>query len=139
MKARKIARLEVTMAELEEVLERARSLLSEEDYVKLKAAVDTLEFLTGEIEKKGMSIRRLQKMLFGPTTEKTKKIVEQIEKEMAPGGANHAKDASTDRGAGKKRKGHGRNGAAAYTGAEIIEVRHESLKPSLSVFFAREN
>jgi transposase len=116
------------MAELEKVLERARSLLSEEDYAKLKSAVDTLQFLTVEIEKKGMSIRRLQKMLFGPTTEKTRKIIEQIENEMAAGGTEDGGDAPVRQTPEKKRKGHGRNGAAAYSGAEIIEVAHELLK-----------
>jgi hypothetical protein len=70
MKQKPIRRVEVNMGEMEEILKRARAVLSPEDYEKLQAAVDTLEFLTQEIEGKNASIRRLRDLLFGPTSEK---------------------------------------------------------------------
>ena len=45
-----IERIELSTAELERLLERARvEPLPEEDYQKLKAAVDTLEYLTAQL------------------------------------------------------------------------------------------
>jgi transposase len=107
---------ELGLGELKAILGRAKtSPLSEEDCEKLEAAVDTLAFLTNELEKKRVSINRLRNMLFGASTEKTSRIV---------GGAARTKGKTK-----KKSKGHGRNGAAAYTGAEKVEVPHRLFKP----------
>ena len=101
--------------ELKAILTRARSTpLSEEEFEKLDAALDTLAFITGELEKKGVSIKRLRNLLFGASSEKTSRIV--------GGGAKAESKAK------RKRTGHGRNGAAAYTGAEKVKVPHETLK-----------
>lgn len=108
---------ELGLDELKAILGRAKkSPLSEEDCEKLEAAVDTLAFLTSELEKKRVSINRLRNMLFGASTEKTSRIT---------GSATKASNRGKSK---KKRKGHGRNGAAAYTGAEKVKVPHESLK-----------
>ena len=40
-----------------------------------------------------------------------------------------SKDSSSEESPKKKRKGHGRNGAATYTGAKKEKHSHESLKP----------
>ncbi len=57
----KIQRIEVTMDELEAIVERAQ--LSDDDREKLQAALETLALLTNELETKGASIRRLRKLL----------------------------------------------------------------------------
>jgi transposase len=44
-------------------------------------------------------------------------------------GKRRAKAGAAGRGKKNKRKGHGRNGADAYTGAKHLAVPHESLKP----------
>jgi len=63
-----------------------------------------------------------------PSTEKTSKVPEQAGLEVAPKstpspppGANPSEQ--------KPKPGYGRNGAAAYQGAERIKISHASLKP----------
>ena len=110
------------LAELEAILERARSTpLGEQDHHKLQAVLTTLVRLTQELEKKRTSIDRLRKLLFGPKTEKTEDVV--TRKRPSPGGSA-AGGAPKNK---KKRKGHGRNAAADYTGAKWVTVPHESL------------
>lgn len=134
MKKKDIRRREVELKELEAILERAlEAPLPREDHEKLKGAVDTLAFLTHELETKGTSIQRLRRLIFGSGTETTRRVLGE-----AAGGAGG--DASSAEGATgtpattsggneekAKRPGHGRNGAVAYRGAEKVTVVHESL------------
>jgi transposase len=80
----------------------------------LSAALDTLGFLQEELRAKGTSIERLRRLIFGVKTEKTSGVL----------GTPHGV-----RGDGERPKpvGHGRNGAAAYAGAERVKVTHPSL------------
>jgi len=123
-------RIELDRSELEAILEHAKAALSEDEYNKLHAAMETLIYLTQELEKNRVSVQRLKKLLFGATTEKTQKVMEtlldQAEKDKDSendGAQNNASEAQ------KKTKGHGRNGADAYTGADKVCVPHASLKP----------
>jgi len=136
MKKKQIERTELSMKELREILERAKGVLSEEDYTKLLRAVETLGFLTSELEDKRTTIKRLRDLLFGPKTEKTSKVLPNQAEEggeknaETSGDSEEGKEEVNEEGGGKeKRKGHGRNGADAYAGAKKIEVKHESLKP----------
>lgn len=70
---------EIHIAELTTILERAKSVLSVDDHDKLKAAMDTLVFLTQELEAKGASIKRLRRLLFGASTEKTSEVLAEHE------------------------------------------------------------
>jgi transposase len=115
----KVKHLDLDMAELEAILEHARSgPLSEEEHHRLKAVVTTLAHLTQELEKKRTSITRLRNLLFGPRTEKSGNVLKK------PAGTS----GTAGKGKKKKRKGHGRNGADAYKGAKKVEVPHGSLK-----------
>jgi transposase len=119
------------MSELEAILERSKTTpMSEEEYQKLHAAMETLVFLTQELEKKRVSVQRLKQLLFGAATETTRKVMERIldeaGNESKPGdGVGEGKETESR----QKAKGHGRNGAEEYVGAEKICVPHESLKP----------
>jgi transposase len=139
-----VERIELDMGELQGIVARAGKVLSEDERVKLKGAVETLQFLTRELEKKGASIGRLRRMLFGASTESTRKVVEELLKQAdasdEEAGSSSVEDAAKRGGASgkkqeqgaaeeKKKKGHGRNGAEAYTGAQKVTVRHGSLKP----------
>jgi transposase len=137
-------RLEVDRAELDAILARAgQGRLTAADVGTLKAAIDTLAFLTQELEAKGASIQRLRKMLFGAGTEKTRLIFPSAEgaaekpPAAPPGAAPGPRDgragadggeADSPAGEKPKPKGHGRNGAATYTGAEKVRVPHGTLK-----------
>ena len=140
-KGPKPQRRDLQLDQLKAILGRAKSALSADDHATLTAAVDTLVFLTQELEAKGTTIDRLRRMLFGASTEKTSTIFG--DGKPASAGTSAAADqagapAGTSGSAGgapsdapakdkPKRPGHGRNGAAAYVGAELIKVPHESL------------
>jgi hypothetical protein len=142
----------VDMDELERILQRAKGSLSEEDHRKLQAAVDTLAYLTSEIEDKRTTIRHLRRLLFGPTSEKSRDILgdsaQESDEEPDPeppgsggepseapaGGASDSTAEDPPPGPPaepqrRKRPGHGRNGVEKYVGATVIEISHESLKP----------
>ena len=116
-------RREVDPQKLAAALERARASLSAEDYELLKGTADTLAVVTQELERRGASIQRLRHMLFGASTEKTEQVLGQD----AQAARKAARDACRGDDDHAKRKGHGRNGAAAYSGAERVKVPHASL------------
>ena len=68
-----VQHLDIEMDELEAILERAN--LSAEDLAKLQALLETFVFMQNQIEMKGASIKRLRKLLFGSSTEKTTTVV----------------------------------------------------------------
>ena len=81
---------EIKLEELKAIIDKTKTAsLSEEDSEKLEAAVETLAFLTNELEKKGVSINRLRQLLFGASTEKTSQIFKDTGKntDSAPGSA----------------------------------------------------
>ncbi len=129
---------EVPVAELEAILERARvGALNEEDHATLKGALDTLALLTRALEAKGTSVERLRRMLFGPSSEKTSRVLGAASAGAgAAGGSDLPAGAppgepveTTGATAQEKPKGHGRNGAAAYRGATKVRVACETLTP----------
>jgi transposase len=112
--------IELDVKELEEIIERTRGSLSEEERDKLKAAVAALGQLVELVEDKNTSIQKLRQMLFGASTEKTQQVLEAVGESGGGGGKEKRPK--------QKAKGHGRNGADAYRGAERIKIEHESLK-----------
>ena len=135
--------VDVTIKELEALLERAQSLgITPEDYETLKVIIETLVWLNGELEKKTTSLARLRQLFGIKTSEKTRDVLGKEGQEES-NKADSDKDAKSDEGdegdesdegdegAEKKNKpkGHGRNGADAYTGANRVSVAHPSLKP----------
>jgi transposase len=123
-------RIELDRDALEGILARTKMALSEDEYATLHAAMETLIFLTQELEKKRVSVQRLKQLLFGATTETTRKVMEKILDEA--GKEDPSDDGAADGQEPKARlkaKGHGRNGAEAYVGGEKIRVPHASLNP----------
>jgi len=73
---RPIERVDMNMKDLEALLERARTAsLSEEDYAKLKGAVETLPFVTNMLEDRKSAIQKPRQLLFGTSTEKTANVL----------------------------------------------------------------
>ncbi|MBA3916215.1 MAG: transposase, partial [Acidobacteriales bacterium] len=127
-----LERIDLSTQELESLLERARlEPLPEEDYRKLKAAVNTLEYLTELVADKDTTIRHLRQLLLPASTEKTRDVLETAGGESAgrpqgpapgePAGDQEQKTASP-------RPGHGRNGAEEFRGARKVEISHPQLK-----------
>ena len=116
-----VERLEVPIRELQDLLGEAREKLGADGYRKLKAAIDTLEYLTRLIEDQKTTIQNLRDLLAKPgSTEKTDKVLANA------GLKSEARNSSNDNKA-KKTKGHGRNGAQAFTAGRSVPVTHAAL------------
>jgi transposase len=132
--------IELDMDELEEILRRAEARqLIDQDYETIGTLCRSYVHLVDLLKDKNTSIARLRKMLFGASTEKTAAVVGEGAKGEAPPcheaaandlpGEGVSEAAAGQSPARVRAKGHGRNGADAYSGAEKIEVPHETLKP----------
>ena len=108
--------IELSAEELDTLIDRfkSRSLL-EKDYETIVAISETIHVLIHSVDEKAASIIRLLKMIFGASTEKTATGT----KKRKPKGDAQPKG---------KKKGHGRNGAADYAGAEKTTDAHAQLK-----------
>jgi len=117
------APLDVSVEELEALLERAREALGEAGYQKLKAAIRTLSYVTELLETREATLASLRRLLCRARSEKTDAVLE------AAGIASSStpKRPAADPVGKRPAPGHGRNGAKAYPGAERIEVPHASL------------
>ena len=109
--------IDLTAEQLDALLKRVEAgALQDGDYEIIKGMAETIAFLSHAVDNKSTSIQRLLRMLFGDKTEKTSKVLKR------------GKPNKSD-GKKKKRKGHGKNGANAYTGAKKEKITHETLKP----------
>lgn len=108
--------IELSAKQLDALIDRikSRSLL-EKDYETLAAMGETINVLSHSVDEKAVSIKRLLKMIFGASTEKTAAVI----KKRKPKGDAQPK---------KKKKGHGRNGVVDYTAAEKTTIVHDGLK-----------
>jgi transposase len=121
--------MEVNFEELQALLERARQgPLGAGDCQKLEAAIHALSQLIELIGEKETTISRLRALLVKPSTEKTRKVLEQAGLKPPPSSSSPPSSTSASESR-KKKPGHGRNGAEAYGGAERIKIGHASLKP----------
>ena len=122
-------RIDLNLEQVDELLKRVESgCLQAGDYEIIKAMVQTIELLSQCVDEKATSIRRLLRMLFGPSTEKLKNVIKDEQKEKS-GSSKSRQENSTDKSNKPKPKGHGRNAAADYSAAEQIKVDHATLKP----------
>jgi transposase len=117
--------------EIKELLERAREVLPAEDYRKMKAIVDTLDYLTDLVADKETTIRHLRQLLLPATTEKTQEVLARAGAGTSPSAdasAASQEEPKEQKKPNSARPGHGRNGAEAYTGATRVEIQHAELK-----------
>jgi transposase len=114
--------IEIDMKDLRDLLQSLRPRLGEDEYKKLKAAVDALGYVTDLVEAKGTTIQELRQLLFGRATEKTRLVLEDA-------GVTQPSDQEADVPPKTRPKGHGRNSADAFTGGEKINVGHTDMKP----------
>jgi transposase len=122
-------RIDLTQAEPDGLLERVESdALEPGDCEVIRAMAETIAFLSQAVDQKGTSIKRLLRMIFGASTETTKNVLRELEK-VRPQSDSPSGDTVDEEPEEERPKGHGRNSAADYTGADTTEIRHESLKP----------
>ena len=133
---------QIKREDLERLLEHARPALTQPEYEQLKAALDTLVYLTHLVGKKNTTIARLRQILFGASSEKTADVLKSLvgknqraaeewapaaEPATAPAEGGAAAPAHEEPKAAP-REGHGRNAAKDYPGATTIKVEHRSLR-----------
>jgi hypothetical protein len=136
----------MTEQELDALLERARGGVSEEDFQKLEALLGSFLYLTRLLAEEDITLRKLREIFLYKKSEKTSKVLERAGLVARPpdqpgstpppddarpnGAAAPAGGVSQDADPEPKRKakGHGRNGAATYWGAQRIQVPHPTLK-----------
>src|SRR4051794_14331025 len=129
--------VDVDSDRLEEVLRRAERSLDERDAALVRAVFESYAYVTELVEDKNTSIRRLRQLFFGASTEKTEAVVgpkpgtsrgtapPDAAAEIESAAGEETPDVS---GAAAVSKGHGRNCAEAYRGAEQVDVAHPSLR-----------
>jgi len=153
MRAVSVKRVDVDADALHAIVDKPQ--LQADDRDTLHAVVDTLLLVTQELERKRASVNRLQKLVFGARTEKSAALMSPSpppQPAQPPAGKAGSQASDSDATAGplgedaaaalsdderpsdeakpkKRRKGHGRNPAAAYAGASCVNVPLESLKP----------
>jgi hypothetical protein len=124
--------VELTMEELDGLFERVKASVAEGDYEKLELLRNAYFTLTGLIEDDRMTIRKLREMLYDRSTEKTRKVLAEVDRQTPVRGGDRGAPAAGDeaekRNKRRKVKGHGRNGASAYGGAERVRIGHDELK-----------
>lgn len=109
--------IELSAKQLDALIDRIKSRsLQEKDYETLAAMGETIHVLSHSVDEKAVSIKRLLKMIFGASTEKTVTVAKKPKTDVCN------KKPKT------KKKGHGRNGASDYTGAEKTTIAHDELK-----------
>ncbi len=116
------ARVDLSREELDQLLERVRGALNEEEFQKLSAALHTLSYVTELLQNRETTLQALRRLLCHVSTEKTEAVLREAGLETTPkppkGDSEHTPS-----------KGHGRNGASAYTGAKKVAVPHLTMKP----------
>jgi transposase len=107
-------RLLLTRELVEELCARVdRSSLPDADCTVIKACIRYCLMLGEAYAQKTTTIHKLLRMIFGAKTEKAEKILADLPKKP--------------RGEKPAPRGHGRNGAASYTGSRKVTVAHGSL------------
>jgi transposase len=133
MSGAKPAIVELAMDKLEDILRRAEAKqFNDEDYAVVKTLFQSYVQLTALLKDKNVSLGRLRKMLFGASTEKTAAVVgKERDGQGPPSGHADVPSKASEEAPGEdsssSRKGHGRNGAEEYGGAEQVQVPHPSL------------
>jgi hypothetical protein len=100
-------RIDLPESEAKELLQRLqKGELIAKDYEILGGVLKSWLWLSSAVRDKAISIRELKKLIFGAKTEKSSNLVKARKRKSKQGEKP------------PKKKGHGRNGSDAYTGAE---------------------
>jgi transposase len=131
-------------AEIEALIERVKqSQLAPRDAQLVERLLRLVLSMATLLQQKNASIKRLKRLLFGPRSDKRTVQPAAAEDKTKDQAAAHKTEglsaafpsstSETEQAAlaqqRPRRKGHGRMGAAAYTGAQVVLCRHATLKP----------
>lgn len=112
----RFAWLVLTEPERSVFLDVVRPGVSPEHFERIRAMTEGFAELLALFEEQGTSLERVRKIAFGAPTEKTAHIC--APEKLADRPSDTPK---------RRRKGHGRRGAAAYTGARRVRVSHPTF------------
>jgi len=121
-----------TQEELDEILQRTRPALSDQQYQLLEGVLGTFVYVMLKLQNAKTSIKRFQRMLFGHRTEHKRNVLERTAVGADPQG-QHATGSAAELAevvvpvAKPRPPGHGRNASQAYSGAPIVECEHTEL------------
>lgn len=129
--------INVDTRQLDELADRAATnTLTQEDMELMRKIFQSYTQFFEIVADKNTSLKRLRKLMFGASTEKTKNVVGEGESQANPDPSAGADDESPEEsnaadGSSKtnsaKRPGHGRMGADKYQGADQVDVKHDHL------------
>ena len=121
--------VDVTAEQVEALLHRAETGLDVADHKMVRAVFESYAHIIRLLDVKGTTIGRLRKLLFGSDSEKTDDVFPPEDDAEANGSDETTEQPDRPKEQATRPKGHGRNGADAYTGADRVSVSHPSLKP----------
>ena len=141
--------IELDEADLVSKLDQIEAVLGVEMAQPFRQLLRWYAVLLGMLREKKFSLRRLQKLLFGASTERTSQVVPTPAKPSGPPEQTSAESPVTDQGAYSPDEGHGASGhsppdrptprrraaghgrmpASQYTGCATVMVTHPSLCP----------
>ncbi|HKV39677.1 MAG TPA: hypothetical protein VJX67_10715 [Blastocatellia bacterium] len=118
----RIEEIESSAEQLRQVAEESGPI-SAESRRNLRSAADMLATLGETIAERDNTIRQLEALLAAyRTSEKSRKVFGVVGETVDESGSRG------DDGSGVRKKGHGRNGADPYWGADRVAVPHPTLK-----------
>src|SRR3989337_583797 len=126
MTKEKPKRIELTIQEVETLIDRIRrESLYKPDYGLLVAIVTNYFTLEQTHQEQSHTLLRMVNQIFGPRTEKAKEVLKGASSKEAPPDSSSPTETASPK---EKPKGHGRNGASAYEGAQKVCVPHLCYK-----------
>jgi transposase len=117
VRAVKFDRVDLSEAEIAEALGRAKAALPGEYFAKIETVVRAYSTVVRLLADKKLRIDRLRRLIFGPSSEKSREVL----------GVREAAREIAKKPPRKPKPGHGRNGAAAYVNAKTVRVPHARL------------
>jgi transposase len=126
--------IDVSGEQLHERLRYFEVVVDAEHYEFVRALAESYTYLVGVLNGKNVSISRLQKLLFGARTEKTKDVMDEGAEASTSEAADETpptestEETDSEKEPRQSPPGHGRNGVDAFGGAERIPIPHESLQ-----------
>ena len=117
----------ITIEQLEKLAGRIeRKALLDGDYELILQILRSYDYITSMLKEDRVKLKRLKQLLFGAKTESAANVFP--EQEDAPNSKGADTPPSDTKTKDSTPKGHGRNGADDYTGAEQVIVEHDKLK-----------
>jgi len=123
----------VSIEELRAGLNEVRGIIPQAIHQKLELGIESLRYLQELLAAKDSTLRKLRQLIFGEESERLEKV---FPKDATSGdttsGVGAASEQTTtqeppSKEKSAKPKGHGRNGASDYAGAERVKVPHAQL------------